>query len=230
MILRSREAGLSRQLRWRAVGLFATAMAYAEAAVVAYLRVWLDRVDPYQPRPLAVPAWVESTEILREAATLVMLAAVGWIAGVTWRGRCGYFLLAFGIWDSLYYVFLAALTGWPQSPLDWDVLFLVPVPWWGPVWSPVSIALLMVIGGLLLVQTEEGLLRYRPQPAAWLAGGIGLVLALYVFMADALSIAIEGQSPFGMPLPTHFNWPLFLLAWLLLASPILDVARQRFSR
>ena len=210
--------------------MFATAMAFAEAAVVAYLRVWLDRVDPYLPRPLAVPPWVESTEMLREAATLVMLAAVGWIAGGTWQGRCGYFLLAFGIWDTFYYVFLAALTGWPRSPLDWDVLFLVPVPWWGPVWSPVSIALLMIIGGMLLIQTEEGSLRYRPRPITWLGCGIGLVLALYVFMADALGLAIAGQSPFGMPLPTHFNWALFLLAWLLLASPIIDVAVQRLSR
>jgi len=216
--------------RWTAVVLFGIAMAYVEAAVVAYLRVWLDRVDPYQPHPLLVPAWVESAEMLREAATLVMLATVGWLAGRSRWGRLGYFLVVFGVWDILYYVFLAALTGWPRSLFDWDVLFLIPVPWWGPVWSPISIACLMVIGGTLLARSEEGAPQYWPRTFAWLAASLGLLLALYVFMADSLRVADAGRSALRVTLPTRFDWPLFLIAWLLLAAPLLDVAFQRFSR
>lgn len=215
--------------RWITVVLFASAMAYVEAAVVAYLRVWLDRVDPYQPRPLMVPQWVESTEMLREAATLVMLATVGWLAGRTWRGRLGYFLVLFGVWDILYYVFLAALTGWPRSPLDWDVLFLIPVPWWGPVWSPISIASLMVVGGTLLTHTDGAPPRYWPRNISWMAAAIGVLLALYVFMAESLRVSGTGPSIHRMTLPTRFDWPLFLFAWFLLAAPILDAALQRFD-
>ena len=115
--------------RWTAVGIFSIAMALLEAAVVTYLRVFLDRVDPYQPNPLPVPAWLMHVEIARETATLIMLLSVAWLAGPIWRARFGYFLIAFGIWDIFYYAFLAPLSGWPRSLLDWDVLFLIPLPW-----------------------------------------------------------------------------------------------------
>jgi len=217
--------------RWRMVAFYAVAMAYAEAAVVAYLRVWLDRVDPYQPiQPLAGPAWLEPAEMLREGATMVMLATVGWLAGYTWRGRAGYFLVAFGIWDTFYYVFLVPLTGWPRALQDWDVLFLIPVPWWGPVWSPVSIAVLMVIGGTILCQAEDRPLLHRPRPFAWTGSGLGTILALYVFMADGLQTVRLGESTLTMARPTEFNWPLFLLAWLLMSMPLWDLASQRLFR
>ena len=62
-------------------------------------------------------------EIAREAATVIMLGAIAWLAGHNLRARFGYFLIAFGVWDIFYYVFLAPLSGWPRSLLDWDVLF-----------------------------------------------------------------------------------------------------------
>ena len=37
-------------------------------------------------------------------------------------------------------VFLKVMCGWPHSLLDWDILFLLPLPWWGPVIAPVLIA------------------------------------------------------------------------------------------
>ena len=73
--------------RWSAVCVFSIAMALLEAAIVTYLRVFLDRVDPYQPNPLPVPAWLMHIEIAREAATVVMLASVAWLAGRNWRAR-----------------------------------------------------------------------------------------------------------------------------------------------
>src|SRR6185503_14790450 len=56
----------------------------------------------------------------------------GGLAGATWPARLGYSIVAFGVWDIFYYVFLWVMTGWPTSPLDWDILFLIPLPWWGP--------------------------------------------------------------------------------------------------
>ena len=79
-----------------------------------------------------------------------MLGSVGWLAGQTRRSRAALAIVAFGTWDIFYYVFLVPLTGWPRSLLDWDILFLLPLPWWGPVLAPMLIASLMVAGGTLV--------------------------------------------------------------------------------
>ena len=112
-------------------------MAWVEAACVYYLRVLVDRVDPYQQNPLPMVGVLGQVELVREAATLVMLAAVGMLAGRTRRAQVGYAAVAFGIWDIFYYVFLRAIGDWPRSLFDWDILFLLPLPWWGPVLAPV---------------------------------------------------------------------------------------------
>jgi hypothetical protein len=128
------------RMRWLVVVAFAIAMAWVEAASVYYLRVLVDRVNPYQANPLPMRGALGQVELVREAATLVMLATLGMLAGRTRRARLGYAAIAFGIWDIFYYVFLRLIGDWPKSLLDWDILFLLPVPWWGPVLAPVSIA------------------------------------------------------------------------------------------
>src|SRR5438477_11015963 len=128
--------------RWLVVVLFATAMAWMESATVVYLRILVGRVNPYQFDPLPRHDVLGNTELVRELATMLMLFAVGWLAGRSWRTRLSYSLIAFGVWDILYYVFLAMIASWPRSLLDWDVLFLIPLPWWGPVVAPVTIAAL----------------------------------------------------------------------------------------
>src|SRR6266516_7032577 len=141
--------------RWLVVALYAVAMAWVEAAVVYYLRSLIDRIEPYQPYPLPVARGFGEAELIREIATLIMLFTVGWLAGATWRARLGYSVVAFGVWDIFYYVFLRVLTGRPKSLLDWDILFLIPLPWWGPVWAPTSIALLMILWGTFIAQFER---------------------------------------------------------------------------
>jgi len=91
---------------WAIVVVFAIAMAWVEAATVYDLRVMVDRLNPYQADPLPMRGAVGPVELVREAATLVMLLAAGALAGRTWRTRLGYASIAFGIWDSFYYVFL----------------------------------------------------------------------------------------------------------------------------
>ena len=100
---------------WLAVVIYALAMAWVESAVVFYLRSMIDRIAPYQPNPLPIAGGFAFAEIVREVATLVMLVTVGWLAGRTWRSRVGYALLAFGVWDIAYYLWLVPLTGWPRS-------------------------------------------------------------------------------------------------------------------
>jgi len=216
--------------RWLVVVLYAAAMAYVEAAVVLYLRTMVDRLDPYQSPPVTLPDHLVRAEMVREVATLIMLFAVGWLAGRTWRSRLGYTLVAFGVWDILYYVYLVPLSGWPRSLLDWDILFLLPLPWWGPVLAPVSIAVLMVLGGTLVSRFDRPERALWPGPRAWGANLVGVALALYVFMADAIGAAGGGAEAVAQVLPTQFNWPVFVVAWLLLAVPIVDLCRQQWDR
>src|SRR6185503_3994362 len=101
-------------------------------------------------------------------------------------------LLAFGIWDIAYYIFLNPLTGWPKSLVSWDILFLIPLPWWGPVWAPVSIATLMIVFGLLATVLEQAEPPIWPGKISGFACAAGMGLALYVFMADAIASLPKG--------------------------------------
>jgi len=211
---------------WWTVVLFAIAMAWVEAAVVFYLRTLVGRIDPYQARPLPVADPLGRVELAREAATLVMLACIGWLAGKNGRVRVAYGAIAFGTWDIWYYVFLKAMTDWPHSVLDWDILFLIPLPWWGPVVAPVSISLLLIVGGTMISQFAGSNLPLWPGTVALFLNLIGVILSLFVFMSDALRVAHQGSEAIRNVLPVGFNWTLFALAWLLMSVPILDIARQ----
>ncbi|MGQ9487674.1 MAG: hypothetical protein ACUVTY_07345 [Armatimonadota bacterium] len=145
------------------VTLFATAMGYLESAVVVYLRtlyypdgfpipvkigtipIRFTRIPEFEAR---MPQSILRTEIWREVATIVMLVCLALLVGETPLQMLGVFLLAFGVWDIFYYVFLKVLIGWPESLKTLDVLFLIPVPWIGPVWLPIGVSALMIIAGV----------------------------------------------------------------------------------
>jgi hypothetical protein len=219
---------MSARARWCIIVVFAAAMAWMEAATVFYIRGLVDRIEPYQVEPLPVHAALGYVELWREASTLVMLAAVGWLAGRTWRQRAGYAALAFGVWDVLYYVFLRPISGWPHTLLDWDILFLLPLPWWGPVLAPVSIAVLMILWGTLVTQ-GDGIVEDTDPPWTWALGGTGIVLALGVFMTDALRALPAGREAVLHVLPATFNWPLFSIALVLLAAPVARLVYRGMS-
>jgi hypothetical protein len=212
--------------RWVTVVVFATAMAWVEAAVVYYLRTMVNRIVPYQENPLPLIGRLGPTELVREAATLVMLLMVGMLAGKTWRNRLGYTALAFGFWDILYYVFLRVMCGWPHSLLDWDILFLLPLPWWGPVLAPILIALLMILWGTAASRAEPEYREMAGRLKPWTFNFVGIALALYVFMADSLRVAGQGREALRTMVPTRFNWPLFCVALVLMAVPLVASCRR----
>jgi hypothetical protein len=205
-------------------------MAWVEAACVYYLRVMSDRLEPYQNNPLPITGVLGEVELVREAATLVMLLTVGMLAGRSWRTRLGYSALAFGAWDIFYYVFLRVIYGWPRSVFDWDILFLLPLPWWGPVLAPACIALLMIVWGTLATQYDDR----RPATAAtwtlWGMSGLGIALALAVFMADSLRSVPQGLDVVRRTLPTDFNWPVFCVALLLMSLPVAHTGWRAWPR
>jgi hypothetical protein len=210
--------------RWLLVVLFALAMAWVEAASVYYLRLMVDRLDPYQANPLPMRGGLEQVELVREAATLLMLLTIGALAGRTWRTRLGYTAIAFGVWDILYYVFLRVICGWPKSLLDWDVLFLLPLPWWGPVLAPVCIALLLIAWGTLVSQRAVLIPTSAVAAAWWRLNWLGVALALYVFMADSLRAVHQGLDVTKTVLPQAFNWSVFVVALTLMAAPVAHLA------
>ena len=216
---------MTDRTRWLIVVAFAIAMAWVEAASVFYIRALVDRIEPYQVEPLPINDALGNVELWREAATLVMLAAVGMLAGRTWRRRVGYAAIAFGTWDIFYYVFLRVMTGWPKTLLDWDILFLLPLPWWGPVLAPVSIAVVMILWGTLVTQSGD---RGSEARWSWALAGMGIALALAIFMIDAWRALPHGRDAVLQVLPTTFNWPLFVVALLLMALPALQ--QVAFSR
>ncbi len=152
--------GLGRE-KFRRLGFlasFAVGMAYVEAAVVVYLRLLYYPDGFHIEAALAqsvAPSNVLSIEIGREAATLVMLAAVAWLAAKrSWWERLAYFVWTFAIWDILYYVWLYVLLRWPPDLMTLDVLFLIPRVWVAPVLLPVAVSgILMVLAAVILKRT-----------------------------------------------------------------------------
>jgi hypothetical protein len=210
--------------RWSVVVLFALAMAWMESATVFYLRTLVGRVDPYQIAPLPPHRLLGNIELIREIATIVMLFTIGWLAGREFRTRFSYMLIAFGVWDIFYYVFLAVMGPWPRSVMDWDVLFLIPLPWWGPVLAPCIVAALMVAGGTLVTQFEGRLGPLWPSYKTMLLNWLGILLALYAFMEHAIHVLPQGEAALrGIP-PKRFNWPLFGLALVLMSVSLVELS------
>ena len=215
-----RPYGLARVLA--ALVIFGVSFGFVEAAVVTYLRALYDplhqRIYPEStPGDIFPLITLEQlaregpehshrlfTELVREAATLVMLAAVSLAFAANAREWWAGFMIAFGVWDIFFYLFLKVLLDWPDSLLAWDILFLVPIPWVGPVLAPVLVSLSMIMAGVIVLQRESAgrPVRLGWQPKALItAGGVIVVLAL--------CWDFHNTSSGGMPHP--FHWTLFLL-------------------
>lgn len=136
------------------VAVWAVAFALVEATVVYYLRklFGLEFAAVVTERRFRFPEDYLVYEQGREAATMVMLVAVGLLAGRTLWQAVAYWLFAFGVWDVFYYVWLWVLLGWPSSFGTRDLLFLIPDEWWAPVWLPVSISAGFVLAAVLILR------------------------------------------------------------------------------
>src|SRR5581483_8263877 len=99
-----------------------------------------------------------------------------------------------------------------------DVLFLIPLPWWGPVISPGLIAILMVVlGGLAMARERgDGLPLLSRSAVVLLAAGAAL--CLIAFMAGPLAALPQGlEAAFDARNPP-FAWGLYLPGLLLMLA------------
>jgi hypothetical protein len=210
----------SLRIRYFWVVLFAVAFGFVEASVVVYLRAL------YYPEGFAFPLTLMATphaavEIVREFATLVMLVAVGWVAGKAPWERFAYFMIAFAIWDIFYYVWLKVILDWPPGLLEWDVLFLLPVPWVGPVIAPVLISLAMLLSGSMIVALFAQGKGFHPPVISWFLAVASVGFLLYSFVGDAAA-TLHGK----FPAPYRYD---FLLIGLFCAGAALARALVRRS-
>ena len=184
-----------------AVSAFGIAFGFVEAAVVVYLRLH------FYPEgftfPLAeMPGPVILTEVAREAATIIMLASIGWIAGRRLLDRFAYFCFAFAVWDIFYYVFLKVILGWPESLFTWDVLFLIPLPWLGPVLAPVIVSVCLIASSLVVLRREEAGRLVTLTPLQWIITILGGLMIIASFLAEPGAMSQQ-------QIPGPYNWPLF---------------------
>ena len=202
------------------VAIFAVAFAWVESAVVVYLRkIYFDGVFSF---PLVV-VWEEGKHVIdplikiefgREIATLIMLLAVGWVAGRNKFQRFCFFMIAFGIWDIFYYIWLYVMVGWPESVMTWDLLFYVPLPWVGPVITPVLIAAAMVGAGLLIIYYGERGYEIR---CRWYDMAIEMACGLLIIVAFCWDWKNIVQVPGDIErtgIPNPFAWWLYVPAFL----------------
>ena len=156
-------AGSSRWTRLAVVAVYATAMAVVEAMVVYYLRhlFALQYAAVVSPGRFGFPQAYLRHEQVREAATIVMLLAVAFLAGRGPLQVLAYFLFAFGVWDIGYYAGLKIMLDWPASLATRDLLFLSPHQWWAPVWEPLLASSVFVAVALVLLFRPQGLIPAR---------------------------------------------------------------------
>ena len=217
--------------------LFATAFGYVEAAVVSYLRqlheparqqfhpgraagelfplLTLDQVRAAEGEQQRILG----TELGREAATIVMLAAIALAVAGNAGQWAAAFAISFGVWDITFYVFLKVLLGWPASLLTWDILFLLPVPWVGPVLAPCLVSAAMVAAGVWHLRSESRGQGIRIRGAQWAGIMTGAIVIVISFAADYPNIMAGG-------LPNPFHWNLFALGMALGAGSYAWAVRQ----
>lgn len=216
---------------WRTVAgivLFGAAFGYVEASVVAYLRaIYSPFHAHYYPTASADDLFPLLTldqlhemgaehetrlkiELGRELATILMLAGAAVMAATNRREWFAIFVACFGVWDIAFYLGLKVLIHWPASLMTWDLLFLLPVPWVGPVITPVVVASSMIAVGLTMLWRE-----YRGDPVKIGRGRWAVILAGWAVVFAAFTADMVNTTRGGYP--KTFQWLLFTageLTWL----------------
>jgi hypothetical protein len=227
-------------LRLTSLTVFGVAMGFLEAAVVVYLR------DLYYPGGFAFPLkpmslHAISTEYLREVATILMLFCLSIFGGRNNHERFSVFLYSFGIWDIFYYAWLKVLLNWPPSLWTWDILFLIPVVWVGPVLAPVICSITMIgMAWCIFHFSRKGYhMTIRAHQLILLVAGTVIIFVSFIW--DFSEIIIRGgfagkfwtltsdpvfQRIVAEYIPATFKWPLFAAGELFILISLASFCRR----
>jgi len=221
---------------WKIMGvttIFAIAMGFLESSVVVYLRAFL-YPDGFTFPLAPMPDLLAITELFRESATIIMLIGIGYLAGKNKITRFAWFLYSFAIWDLFYYVFLKIFLHWPASFLTWDILFLIPLYWVGPVIAPVIVSVTMVASAITMILMDNRKPMVKIRWMEWVLLITGSFILILSFTWDYSSFILEHYSLSNLGtvpskelinlalkfIPRHFNWFLFILAESLILAGI----------
>ncbi|MDP4188921.1 MAG: hypothetical protein Q8907_08245 [Bacteroidota bacterium] len=204
--------------------IFSIAMGFLECAVVVYLRALLYPGGFHFPLVITISPQIAKTEFLREFATLLMLLGVGYLTGRNFAERFAGFIFGFAVWDIFYYIFLKLMLNWPDSFFTWDILFLIPVSWIGPVLAPVILSCTMILLAWSIMYFSDKLVEVRINYAEWLLFAVGSVIVIISFTYDFVFFLLQHYSISDMMtlantqalyklasryVPVSFNWCLF---------------------
>ncbi|MCX7833338.1 MAG: hypothetical protein N2490_03925 [Ignavibacteria bacterium] len=223
------------------IGIFSTAMGFLESIVVIYLR------KIYYPEGFNFPLKVLSPEIIsiewiREIATIIMLLMIGILAGRNNLEKTMYFLFAFGVWDIMYYLGLKLLINWPESLVTWDILFLIPITWLGPVLAPIICSITMIFMAVSLIYFTEKGYKIKINFINWLFIIIGAFLIFITFIWDYSKIILENNflgDFFNLLtnekfikiiteyIPKYFNWVLFIIGETIIIVTTIYIIKKK---
>jgi hypothetical protein len=222
------------------VAVFAIAMGFLESAVVVYLRAI------YYPEGFAFPLrtldqGIALTEVLREAATMIMLFTITVITFKNAISRFAVFIYVFAIWDIFYYVFLWLLLKWPPSLLTWDILFLIPVTWVGPVLAPVINSITMIILAVLIIHYKAKNELFSLTGMEWLFLVLGSLVFIFAYTQPYMQFLLAKYSLSEIIhsgrdkefldysfrfIPEKFNWVLFSTGEILVLYSISHIINR----
>jgi len=202
---------------------FSIAMGFMESAIVIYLRrIYYPNGFQFPLTPVAHD--IAMIEFLREAATIIMLVGIGVLAGKNTSQKFAFFIYCFAVWDIFYYVFLKAFIGWPESLFTWDILFLIPVPWVGPVLAPCLVSLTMVVLTIAVINFQEKNYDAHLKAKEWLLLITGSLVIIFSFIQDYFIYMGQGNpashiwrltgnqdmfDEIAHYIPSSYNWWIF---------------------
>jgi hypothetical protein len=213
---------------------FAIAMGFLESAVVVYLReIMYPEGFAFPLSPIALNLAV--TEVLRELATVIMLLSIGIIAAKRFSTGFAWFIYSFAIWDIFYYVFLKLLLAWPESLFTWDVLFLIPTTWTGPVLSPVLVSMTMILLAMVILVSAERGKDTRIPGKIWAGLILGSLVLIWGFIYDysqhmltyfTFAEMLLAKNPEVLEvatryMPGRFPWWIFWIGEMIICGSIL---------
>jgi hypothetical protein len=209
---------------------FAITMAYLESTIVVYLRrLYYTERGGFDFPLVVIDVPTLLLELGRETCTIVMLATFGIAAGRTKVGKFAFFLFLFGVWDIFYYIWLKIFLDWPASLLTWDVLFLIPVPWVGPVLAPASVACTMIGMAFVMLHLESrGTVRAAGR-TVWLAQVAACLIIIYSFTMDVIPRLDASGVRLAQWLPTMYRWWMLLLGLALSIATFARWARRAYT-
>jgi hypothetical protein len=131
-----------------------------------------------------------------------MLIGLGYLIGKNFLQRFAFFMFAFGIWDIFYYIWLKVFINWPESFFAWDILFLIPLPWLGPVLSPIIVSVCLIISSLIVIHFETQDYPIIVKTSDWIILVFAGIIIIFSYLQHFYTIMNNGTL-------NYYPWWLF---------------------